>query len=481
MTTDKIGKLEKQVKVLSRAVIDLELSYEEKVRELSLLRRLGDLFYYVIDLHEACQRIVDILYDEFLPDNCSIMLYDHKSDVLELFAIKSKVIFETDAENYSPRIGKKFKIGEGAAGRAVEQRKVISINDISKDKRFVVYDEISVNVKSLICIPLLIQNKPDGVINISYNQPNIIPREKLHIFDLLMQNIGHGIGNIRLFNELKDANRTLQDTNENLHITLAELHKTQQYIFNSEELSGVGILAAGIAHEFNNIFAGILGYSELSLISTDKKEHKKNFEIIIKLSNRAVKIIENLLDFSRKPALKKVKANINAELKTILEFVQPGLKNAGIKIKKYLGKIPNIDCDISKLSRVFLHLISNARDGMEETGGTLTIKTGKGANWVEILIIDTGKGIEPNILKNIFDPFVTTKGAFGGSTQPGTGLGLSVAYGIVKNHGGDIEISSKVGLGTEVKIRLPITDKRNIIAQEQTGNIKYLTRIKAKM
>lgn len=481
MNQKKTNKLEMHVKVLSRTLSDLEMNFEEKVRELSLLRQIGDLFYYVIDLHEACQKIVDIIYDEFLPDNCSIMLYDHNSKELELYAIKSKVIFETDEENYSPRIGKKFKIGEGAAGRAVEQRKVISIGDISKDKRFTIYDETGVNVKSLICIPLLIQNKPDGVINISYNQPNILPREKLHIFDLLMQIIGHGIGNIRLFDEIKDANKSLQDTNENLHITLAELHKTQQYIFNSEELSGIGIFAAGIAHEFNNIFAGILGYSELSLINTNMKEHKRNFETIIKLSNRASKIIENLLDFSRKPVLKKTKANINSELKSILEFVGPELKNTGIKIKKYFGKIPNIECDLSKMSRVFLHLISNARDGMEETGGTLTIKTKKGAKWVEILVADDGKGIEPNILKNIFDPFVTTKGAFGGSTQPGTGLGLSVAYGIVKNHGGEIEISSTVGTGTEVTIRLPISDMSNIIEHVQIEDTKPLTIIKAKM
>jgi len=89
MKPEKIQKLDKHIKLLSKTINNLEFSYEEKVRELSLLRQLGDLFYYVIDLHEACQKIVDIIYDEFLPDNCSIMLYDHNTEDLELYAIKS--------------------------------------------------------------------------------------------------------------------------------------------------------------------------------------------------------------------------------------------------------------------------------------------------------------------------------------------------------------------------------------------------------
>lgn len=461
MSLDNIKKekSEAHIKLLSKTIFELESDYEDKIHELSLIRQIGEMFHYAIDLHEASQKIVNILYDEMLSDNCSLMLFDEQANELELYAIKSKVVFENSEEDYTPRIGKRFKIGEGAAGWALEQRKIVLIQDIAKDERFVAYDKTAVEVNSLVCIPLLNNDKPDGVINISYNMRDSIPRASINIFNILMHIIGYGIGNIRLLAELKDANLSLKDTNENLHKTLAELHKTQQYIFNTEELSSVGILAAGIAHEFNNIFAAIQGYSEISLLNTDLKDHQKNFKTIIKLSNRATKIIENLLDFSRKPLLKKKNVNLNKEIRSIIYFVKPELNSRGITVKKNLHKIPNITCDLSQLSRVFLHLISNARDAMEDKGGTLTVLTKKVKDWVEVVFSDTGKGIEPNILKNIYDPFVTTKGAFGGGSQPGIGLGLSVAYGIIKNHKGEIVITSSVGRGTEVSLRLPVEAK----------------------
>ncbi len=103
-----------------------------------------------------------------------------------------------------------------------------------------------------------------------------------------------------------------------------------------------------------------------------------------------------------------------------------------------------------------MHLIANARDAMEENGGILKIRTRTVRSTVEIIFSDTGKGIEELIIKNIFNPFVTTKGPLGGGSQPGKGLGLSVAYGIIKSHNGDIKIASDAGSGTTVSVNLPV-------------------------
>ena len=455
MYSEKIKKLEKRISSLSKTLSDLENSYEEKVHELSFLRKIGDLLIYVFDIHEACQKIVDLLYDEMLPDNCSILLLNHQKGELELFAVESKTTFDIENESYILEVGKKFKLGEGVAGWVLEQKQVVYIPDTSLDERFIYFEEMRVEIQSLICIPLLNQDKPEGVINISYCKKHAVPVERIHFLNILMNDVGLAIGNIRLFDELKETNRSLQETNENLRQTFTELHKTQQYIFNSLKMSGISVLAAGIAHEFNNIFAAIMGYSELSLLSTDIEENKKSFKAIFKLSNRALQVIKKLLDFAGRHQITKTKINIHTELQSIVNLVKSELTKNCIEVKTSFGKTSYVVGDINQISQVFLHLISNARDSMED-GGTLSISTRQTDNCVEITFEDTGKGIEPSLLKNIFDPFVTTKGAFGGGEQPGLGLGLSAAYGIIKSHEGDIDITSEVGSGTKVTVRLPL-------------------------
>jgi signal transduction histidine kinase len=426
-----------------------------------MLRQMGDSLVYIFDMQEACQKIVNILFDDLLPDNCSLMLYDYHTQTLELYVVKSRIPFKPDTDKFAAQIGHRFKVGEGAAGWSLEQKRIVYIPDTEHDERFVHLQPLPTNLRSIICIPLIDQQKPEGVINISYSAPNAFPAERIPFLNILMQDIGLFIGNIRLFSDLKRANLALQETNDNLHKILLELHKTQQYIFNSERLSGVNLLAAGIAHEFNNIFAAIMGYSELCLLKPDLDEHKRTFETVIKLSHRATTIVTNLLTFAGKERMLKTNINLNNELRLILDFVRPELEKSSIIVKKRFGDIPFVICDRNQISRVFLHIISNAKDAMEPNGGILSIRTRPKDDMVIITISDTGKGIEPHILRNIFKPFATTKGSFGGGRQNGIGMGLSVSYGIIKSHGGNISVSSKIGSGTSIKITLPHSKKED--------------------
>ncbi len=142
----------------------------------------------------------------------------------------------------------------------------------------------------------------------------------------------------------------------------------------------------------------------------------------------------------------------------------------GINIRTFHESIPHVLCDLNQIAQVILHIVTNARDAMEEDGGTLSIQSRQERSNVVIEISDTGIGIEEEILKNIFDPFVTTKGPFGGGHQPGKGLGLSVAYGIIKNHGGNIKIKSKVGIGTTVSLHLPVDKSGKKQSSSSTSN-----------
>ena len=251
--------LQKRIEILSQAVNDLENRFGDTVNELSLLRQAGDILGHVYDLGEASQKIVNLIYDEMAPENCSIMLYNPNINTLELFAVKSETVFESLDHHFFPVTGKRFKMGEGAAGWALKNGTIAHIYDVKRDERFTYIDDSRVKIRTLLCIPLLNQKKPEGVINLSFNKKTVIPAEKIHFLTIMMQHAGLVIGNIRLFHKLSAMNSKLKEARDNLRDTSSELHKTQKLIIQSEHNSGLEMLAGGIAHEFNNIFAAIMG------------------------------------------------------------------------------------------------------------------------------------------------------------------------------------------------------------------------------
>ncbi len=137
-------------------------------------------------------------------------------------------------------------------------------------------------------------------------------------------------------------------------------------------------------------------------------------------------------------------------------LVEVDLRKSRIVVVRELDPVLPTICDLGQLSQVVLNLVTNARDAMKPQGGTLTIGLRERDGAIEISVVDTGTGIPEEIRDKIFEPFVTTKGALGGSQTPGTGLGLSVSYGIVRDHGGEILVASEVGRGTTMTVRLPM-------------------------
>ncbi|MFC1564625.1 ATP-binding protein [candidate division KSB1 bacterium] len=453
---EKLKKLEKRIQTLTKALNDLHNNYEEKVLELSIIRKTADLFTYEFDLKEACKKTLNLLSEELHPENSSILILEPETGIYEPYAFKGRKLRSRKNSGISDQmIGKNFRSGEGAAGWAAQNKKIIQIPDITVDNRFSSDINTRVPISSIICVPLLNQNTVEGILNLSHSKTNAFPKRSVNFLNILMKSIGTGIGNIRLFREYTEANSSLLKSNRELQDTLKDLHDTRSIILNSQKLSGIRVLAAGIAHEFNNILAGIYGYSELSLLTKNPTEISSNIRNILKLSNKGTHIVNNLLTFAGKSKISRKTININTLFNRLDKIIGPEIKNLGIVLEKNLGKIPSIKCDASQVSQVFLQLISNARDSMLNSGGVLKITTSKTAKYVKAVIEDTGKGIEPEILENIFDPFVTTKGAFGGGIPERHGLGLSVAYGIVKEHKGEIKIESQLKKGCKVTVLLP--------------------------
>ncbi|MFX0208998.1 MAG: cache domain-containing protein, partial [Candidatus Hodarchaeota archaeon] len=232
---------------------------------------------------------------------------------------------------------------------------------------------------------------------------------------------------------------------------------TQQQIMKSERLATLGQLAAGVAHEINNPLGTISIYTQMILdeLGKDNDSCRESLQVVMKQTNRAGRIVKDLLEFARQSEPEMRPLNINDILrKAIAITTHPAeLQNIRLAIK-LAPELPDIQGDSDKLQQVFVNIIINAIQAMPE-GGELNFNTRitDDSKGIEIEISDTGCGIPQEHLSKLFDPFFSTK-----STGEGTGLGLSVSLGIVQRHNGTIDVKSKVGEGSTFIVRFPLGD-----------------------
>ena len=226
---------------------------------------------------------------------------------------------------------------------------------------------------------------------------------------------------------------------------------TRQHMGRSEKLASIGRLAAGIAHEINNPLTGVLTFTHLMRDSAlENDEDREDLDLIIHETQRVADIVRGLLDFARERPAARQPLDVNDVIRRIVRLVENQKEMRSIHIEQRYGdNLPEILGDANQLQQLLLNLFLNAAGAMPD-GGSLTITTGRDGDQVAISVADTGCGIAPENLDKIFDPFFTTK-----PVGQGTGLGLSVSYGIVEQHGGKIEVESQIGLGSTFTIRLP--------------------------
>lgn len=225
-------------------------------------------------------------------------------------------------------------------------------------------------------------------------------------------------------------------------------------IMESERLALIGQLAAGVAHEVNNPLQGILSYSCLLVENIDPDD--PNRELVEKISKQAMRcknIIRGLLDFSRQTAAEMKYYQVNSLVRESLSLVERQSIFHNIELAKNIdADLPNTILDPSQIQQVLINIIINAAEAMEGQGRlTVATRTDPSKKFIEVEISDTGVGISKENLERIFDPFFTTKDA-----GHGTGLGLAISFGIVKKHGGTIQVDSELGKGTTFILRLPI-------------------------
>ena len=246
---------------------------------------------------------------------------------------------------------------------------------------------------------------------------------------------------------------------------ITERKKMEETLLHSEKLKSLGVLTAGISHEFNNILAVILGTAELLDAGfKDDQELKKGLSTIIKASDDGADIVKGLLSYVKsqeKGISDFIFSDIRHSLIEAIDFTTSRWKNMaqgkGIDYKierEGMREVPEVLCNTTELREVFTNIINNALDAMPD-GGRLSFSTSSNEDTVFIRISDTGIGMSGDVKKNIFDPFFTTR------RPQGTGLGLSISYGVIMRHGGKIEVESEEGKGTTFNLSLPI--RRDIV------------------
>jgi len=294
---------------------------------------------------------------------------------------------------------------------------------------------------SWIWVLLWGKDKPIGIMGISSRESREYTSNDESLLVAIGRQLSTTIEKVRLYEETCRA--------------YEDLRHTQEQLLQSEKMSAVGQLIAGVAHELNNPLTAILGYAQL-LESEGLAERAADFvSKLFKQAQRTHRVVQNLLSFARQRKPQKQQVDICRVLDETLALRDYDLKVNDIKVERDIeDAIPGVTADPHQLEQVFLNIINNGVDAMLEAGrsGTLKVRVFAKDGNVVTEFQDSGPGIkEPN---RIFDPFYTTK-----SVGKGTGLGLSICYGIVKEHGGDISARNQENGGAVIMVRLPATGR----------------------
>src|SRR6266446_3207510 len=258
---------------------------------------------------------------------------------------------------------------------------------------------------------------------------------------------------------------------------IAEQERIREQFSQIEKLCALGELASGVAHDFNNTLAGILGRAQLMLRTNDPEKISRGLNIIIKCDEDGAKTIKRIQDFARQRRDHDfLLVDMGQLLLDVGEITRPRWKDRAEEANVHISLDLQLHCnapimgDESELREVLVNMVFNAVDAMPR-GGILTLAAEETGEVVEISVGDTGIGMTEDVRLRVFDPFFTTKG------KTGMGLGLAVSYGIIRRHEGTVEVESEVGHGTSFRIRLPIA--RSAVKTQPTRELPNIATLPA--
>ncbi|NIR50336.1 GAF domain-containing protein, partial [candidate division KSB1 bacterium] len=325
-------------------------------------------------------------------------------------------------------------------------------------------------IKSVICVPLRSKEKLIGTIYLdTTDSKHFFKQEDLAFLEGFANLAGIAIENAKSYQEIQNLNENLEQKVEE---RTRKLQEAQAQLFQSEKMASLGMLVAGVAHEINTPIGSISSNTDMfqrgfkKLKQQFKKTSKaplgemgKKLDVLENLSNvnknacdRITQIVKNLRNFARLDEGELKTVDLHEGIDSTLALIDH-LSRDRIQIIKEYGDIPKVNCYANQLNQVFMNMLVNACQAIEDKG-EIRIKTYSKDDTIYIEFRDTGVGIPSENLRKIFDPGFTTKGV-----GVGTGLGLSISYKILQEHGGTIDVESEPGKGSVFTLKLPVNHK----------------------
>ncbi|OGV49435.1 MAG: hypothetical protein A2X49_13250 [Lentisphaerae bacterium GWF2_52_8] len=421
--------------------------------DLMALYRAAQVISAILDREELFEKTLEIIIGELKSvDYASIHLYDEQSGALACVANRHKD-GRADGDDYT--------FSRSITDCVLRDRKAVLVNDAQNDGRFDTSMSVfKLKIRSAMCVPLQSRDRLFGVIQADALRHAAFSKEDLKLLTAIGMQAGAAIENASLYEKLAIETAALKETNEKLQIA-------QQSLVQSEKLAAVGQLTAGIVHDVKNPLVVIGGHAQLlrevlensPVKEIDGLDLTQSVSEIEKGVSHCVEIITQLLQFARQSQPKMEPTDVNKLMEETLNFVAYELRKHSVKIvTDYTKNIPPVHMDGNQIKQCLMNIVINAVQAVKEKP-LLTISTMlkniDGRQFASISISDNGTGMSDEVKQHLFEPFFTTKKA--GSGCGGTGLGLSTSYGIIRNHGGSIEVDSVLGLGTTFTILMPTT------------------------
>lgn len=413
----------------ARMLEDLRSSTErlhDLVFKLSALNELVELAARIPQMQDLLNLVLERTMNTVRATSGSIMLADPERRVLRVVAARG------GSADLAP--GAEIPLGQGVAGRVAET------------------GEAAVGDES-VCLSVRVESRIIGVVSVTKSaagagDARAFSATDLQFLNTLMAHVAYALDNARLLQEARLSA-------ERLGRAVEELKAAQTRIVEGETLRAMGQMASGMAHHLNNLLSVVSGRNQLLLLKVKEPEIRGPLEVVQRATYDAADVVRRVLGFTAtRPVSKAARVDLNEVVREVIELTRPRwydqahVQGIAIDVVSRLGEIPRVAGEDSSLREVVMNLALNAVDALPR-GGTITISTSLSDGWVTCSVADDGVGMSGEVHHRALEPFFTTKGPHN------TGLGLSVAHGIVQRHRGALEIRSAAGEGTVVTLRLP--------------------------
>lgn len=422
---------------------------EGRARSLGLIHEVVQQVIGLNDKKEVASITAELVAQYFRYELAAILLLDARNE----FSIQG--VGGTQAKTFTESLGGEgFIVLEGVTGHVSRKGESVLLNDTSQSKLF--KPTKGWDARSEICVAVKDGEQILGIIDVESRELNAFSHNDLIAMEALAGILASVVTSANQYQRLQETVHQLQMTEMELKERMEAQRAAENRLLQAAKLAAVGEMAAGVAHELNNPLTTVTGFSELMLEDLpEDSPHRQELLMVLNEARRASSVVRRLLDFSRQGERLRASADLNEVVNDVIALTRHLIQTNNVALILDLDEsLPWVSIDSNQMKQVLLNLIHNALQAMPR-GGEMQVRTfpsrRENRDWIVMSVRDTGLGITPEAQAKIFEPFFTTKGNSGG-----TGLGLSVTYGIVADHGGTIEVLSQSGRGSVFEVWLPL-------------------------